>query len=100
MVSADDRKTLKFVRRANLDAFSSREPLTVTGNLSQARMMEACRENIRIKPVSPPMGPFPLEDSFGMKVACTLLRRSLDPGEVGRLHSILYCKVCQKCILE
>jgi hypothetical protein len=81
MVSADDRNTLKFVRRANLDALWPREPSTVTGNLSQAKKMEACGEDIGIKTVSHPMGPFPLEDTFGMKVACTLLRWSLDPGK-------------------
>jgi hypothetical protein len=31
--------------------------------------------------VGPTMGPFPLEDKFGMKVACVLLARSLDPGK-------------------
>jgi hypothetical protein len=81
MVSADDRKSLKFVRKANLDALWSREPSTVNGNLLQARKMETCGEDIGIKTVSPPMGPFPFEDTFGMKVACTLLRGLLDLGK-------------------
>lgn len=81
MVSADDRKALKFVWRANLDVLWWREPLKVTGNLWQARKMEACGEGIRIRSVSPPIDPFPLEDTFGMKIACTLLCCLLDPGK-------------------
>jgi hypothetical protein len=81
MSSTNDRLTLSFVRRANLDALWSRETSTVTGNLSIARKMESCGEDIGIRSVSPPMGPFPLEDTFGMKVACALLKRSLDPGK-------------------
>jgi hypothetical protein len=81
MVSADDRNALKFVRRANFDALWLREPSTATGNLSLAKKMEACGKDIGIKTVSPPMGQFPLEDIFGTKVACTLLRQSLDPGK-------------------
>jgi hypothetical protein len=76
-----DRNVLKFIRRANLDALWSREPSTVAGNLSQARKMEAAGDEVGFDTIGPPMGPFPLEDSFGMKVACTLLRRSLDPGK-------------------
>jgi hypothetical protein len=30
--------------------------------------------------VTPEMGPFPLEDTFGMKVACCTLLKSLDKG--------------------
>jgi hypothetical protein len=31
--------------------------------------------------VVPPMGPFPLKDTFGMKIACVTLMKSLDPGK-------------------
>jgi hypothetical protein len=43
--------------------------------------MEEAGEDVGFDSIGPPMGPFPLEDTFGMKVACTLLRRSLDPGK-------------------
>jgi hypothetical protein len=75
-IRLDDRKALKFVRRANLDGLWSREPSAVAGNLSQARKMEKCGEDIGLGSVAPAIGPFPLEDTFGMKVACVLLQRS------------------------
>jgi hypothetical protein len=80
-IRLDDRKALKFIRRANLDGLWSREPSTVAGNLSQARRMERCGQDIGLGSVAPAMGPFPLEDTFGMQIACVLLRRSLDPGK-------------------
>ena len=44
--------------------------------------MEICRNDTFDKGlVGPAMGPSPLEDTLGMKVACTMLRRSLDPGK-------------------
>jgi hypothetical protein len=53
----------------------------VAGNLLQARKMEQCGEDIGLGLVAPAMGPFPLENTFGMRVACALLKRSLDPGK-------------------
>ena len=76
-----DRKLFQYIRRASLDSLWSREPATVGGNLSQARAMERCGRSIGLESVSPKMGPFPVEDSFGMKVACAMLERSLDPGK-------------------
>jgi hypothetical protein len=76
-----DRNLFKYIRRASLDSLWSREPSTVSGNLGQVRAMERCGEDIGLDTISPEMGPFPVEDTFGMKVACAMLRRSLDPGK-------------------
>lgn len=76
-----DRVLLQEIRVANLDSLWSREPSTVAANLSQARKMEAIGDEVGFDSVSPALGPFPLEDTFGMKVAVVLLRRSLDPGK-------------------
>jgi hypothetical protein len=79
---AKDRRSFMFIRRANLDSLWAREPSTVAGNLAQARKMEFCGDDVfDTGSVGPAMGPFPLEDTLGMKVACTMLRRSLDPGK-------------------
>jgi hypothetical protein len=72
---------MKLIRRANLDACWAREPLTVAANLGQARKMERIGGEIGLDSVSPSMGPFPVEDTFGMKIACTILYISLDPGK-------------------
>jgi hypothetical protein len=77
----DDRRALKFIWCANLDGLWSQELATEAGKLSQARKMEQCGEDIGLGLVAPAMGPFPLEDTFGMRVACALLKRFLDPGK-------------------
>lgn len=75
-----DKRLLRDVRQANLDAFWSREPSTVAANLSQAKRMEEIGDWYGFGSVSPALGPFPLEDTFGMKAAVCLNRRSLDRG--------------------
>jgi hypothetical protein len=77
-----DVRLLKDIRVANLNDFWVREPSTVVANLKDVRTMEKIGEEIYgFDSVGPPMGPFPLEDNFGMKVGCVLLARSLDPGK-------------------
>ena len=59
----------------------SREPSTVRANLSQVRKLDQVGwEVYGIRSVTPAMGPFPLEDTFGMATAVCLLHRSSDPG--------------------
>jgi hypothetical protein len=44
--------------------------------------------------VSPRMGPFPVEDKFGMKIACTILHRMLDPGKhEDNIQFLTACKI-------
>jgi hypothetical protein len=43
--------------------------------------MERIGGEIDLDSVSPSMGPFPVEDTFGMKITCTILHRTLDPGK-------------------
>ena len=78
--SVFDIRLLKDIRQANIDALWSREPSTVSGNLSQARRMERIGAYYGFESVSPALGPFPLSDTFGMKAAVCMLRRSLDKG--------------------
>ena len=77
---AKDALALACIRRANLDSLWSREPSTVARNAGQARTMEELGEALGFESVGPPMGPFPLEDTFGMKIACVTLMKSLAPG--------------------
>ena len=75
-----DMRLMQAIRQANIDAFWSRETSTVNGNLIQARRMEHLGDYYGIASVSPALGPFPLEDTFGMKTAVCVLKRSLDKG--------------------
>jgi hypothetical protein len=78
---AGDKLAMDCIRRANLDAIWAREPSTIAGNLSQARKMEEFGDSLGFSHIVPPMGPFPLEDTFGMRVACCTLLKSLEPGK-------------------
>jgi hypothetical protein len=50
-------------------------------NLQQARKMKKLGDTCGIDSISPPLGPFPLKDTFGIKVVMVLLKRTLDPGK-------------------
>ena len=76
-----DLLAMDCIRRANLDAIWAREPTTISRNLGQARKMEELGELLGFTHVVPPMGPYPLQDTFGMKVACCTLLKSLEPGK-------------------
>ena len=75
-----DKEFFKFARRANLDAVWSREPNTVSKNLGQLSRMLKTEQRFGFESTTPPIGPFPLEDSLGMKAAIAVLDRSLDAG--------------------
>jgi len=69
------------IRRAILDSLWSREPSTVRGNLTECRRAVKIGEMFGFKNNYSSMGPFPIEDSWGLKEACILLHRSLDTGK-------------------
>lgn len=73
--------TMVCIRRANLDALWSRERSTVAGNLREGvRYLLIC-DRLGEKDPYPGRGPWPVGDLFGMKMACALLVRTLDPGK-------------------
>jgi len=76
---------MKLIRRANLDALWSREPTTVSGNLLVARQGVNMATALGFQDqLFRPMGPFPLEDSFGMAAAIVMLQQSLKPGKYAK----------------
>ena len=81
--SACDQKYLKYIRRANLDCFWSREPGTVRGTFYDVKRMIKFNKEFNLPPNLPQMGPFPLEDNCGMGPAVLMLRRTQDPGIYG-----------------
>ena len=76
-----DKLAMDVIHHANLHAIWGREPSTISRNLNQASKLESLGESLGFSHVIPPMGPYPLEDSFGMKVACCTLLKSLEPGK-------------------
>lgn len=84
---AQDIRVLKCIRRANLDSFWARESRTVSKNLSEIKRGLAVASSLGFAhQLYPPLGPFPLEDSFGMGAAIVMLQRTLDPGKYNRDH--------------
>ena len=77
----NDRKLLIGLRRANLDAFWSRAPSTVLNNTRGLKKLWTIgTQTLGLEKVLPEMGPFPLEDTWGMHMATIILIRSLDKG--------------------
>lgn len=77
----DDMEVLEYIRRVNLDAFWSRETSTVKGNLRLLIKAETSNASLNLPPLLKNMGPWPLEDTFGMQAAIAVLIRSLDKGK-------------------
>jgi hypothetical protein len=78
---SEDIKLLRCIRRANLDSLWDKETQTVSKNFNQAIRAQDIALSIGIKDPFPRMGPYPLEDTFGMKAACVMLIKSLDTGK-------------------
>ncbi len=82
---ASDIRLLKCIRRANLDAFWSREPKTVNKVVQEAKRGLSIASSLGFAhTLFRPMGPFPVVDSMGMGVAVVMLQRSLDKGKHDR----------------
>jgi hypothetical protein len=76
----NDAETIDLIRRANLDAFWSKEPTTISHNLYNFnRVLHISRELGLDKPPVPMLGLWPIEDKFGMGGAIVLLKHYLDP---------------------
>jgi hypothetical protein len=43
-------------------------------------------KKVGLEPLFPPLGPYPVEDSFGMRVAVAMLLKSLEPGKYTAMH--------------
>jgi hypothetical protein len=78
-----DDLLLVCIRRANLDAFWSRERSTVNQNRREGvRYAEICSTlGLNVDDAYPARGPFDVVDGVGMKLACGMLVRSLNIGK-------------------
>jgi hypothetical protein len=79
---ASDVRLIKLLRRASLDAFWCSEPKTVEGTLREARRGLRIAASLGFRDrLFTPLGPFPLEDTFGTRAAVVMLEVSLNPGK-------------------
>jgi len=75
-----DQEAMEFIKRAILDLFWSRESSTVESNLRAAVRGEKAMNRFSFPSLMPAMGPFPLQDDWGMKAAVAILDRTFDPA--------------------
>jgi hypothetical protein len=77
----EDDLAMEYTRRVSLDAFWAREPKSVYNNsrVVQRVMLTEDRMGWQNR-IIPPMGPYPLEDAFGMGAAVAVLDKSMDRG--------------------
>lgn len=79
-IKPQDDVLMMCIRRANLDAFWSRESATVEANRREGIRVLGLSARLGIDDPYPERRTFPVTDSFGMLVACQSLLRSLDLG--------------------
>lgn len=71
---------MEFITCKVLDLLWSREASTVHTNLRVIGRAEKSMQRFEFSSVTPPMGPYPFEDTWGMGAAVAVLDKSLDPG--------------------
>ncbi len=82
---AQDLRILKCIRRANLDSLWSLDPRTVNCTLTECKRGLDIATSLGFKnKLFAPMGPFPVDDTFGMAAAIVILQVSLSPGKYDR----------------
>jgi hypothetical protein len=76
-----DTDTMDLIIQASLDAFWSREPATIGNNLAKINGVLQIAHELGLKnPPVPILGPWPVEDNFGMGAAIVLLKHPLGHG--------------------
>ena len=77
---AGDRLLLACIRQVNLDAFWGRESATVHNTLRATKQTIRLLSQVGVSPPYPPMGPYPLRDTFGYVLAVAMVLKSSEPG--------------------
>lgn len=78
--SQADMNLMGYIRRANLDALWSRATGTITGSVAGLRKIIKTAKEFDMLPPLEPLGPWPVEDIQGMRLAITILKASQAPG--------------------
>ncbi len=83
---AQDLRIFRCFHRANLDSLWAVEPRTVSRTLSKACTGSDIAATLGFKHKRfHPMGPVPLDDTFGMSAAIIILQVSLNPGKYDKI---------------
>ena len=79
--SVSDTRLLAYIRRANLDVFWSRSPGTVTSSVAGIRKIINYSNELNMPPPLEPLGPWPVEDKQGLRLAICTLKASQEAGK-------------------
>ena len=75
-----DNRLLGYIRRVNLDILWSREPGTISASYSQlSKIMRLC-DDLGMSRLELPVGPWPVTDGVGFRLAIIILRASQAKG--------------------
>ena len=85
--SLADKRLMAYIRRANLDVFWSRTPGTVSGSLTGMRKILKCCQELNMSPPFEPLGPWPVDDNQGYRLAISILRVSQEGGKNSQLYT-------------
>jgi hypothetical protein len=75
-----DDMVMACIRQANLDACWGRETATVSSTLQAVQHTIQLLGPVGLQPPFPPLGPFPVADTFGYSMAIAMLLKSRQPG--------------------
>ena len=78
--SQADKLLLAYIRRVNLDALWSRTPLTVSSSITGVHKIINTAHDFRFNPPLESLGPWPVEDTWGFRIAIAILKASRQPG--------------------
>jgi hypothetical protein len=78
--SLKDDLLLCCIRRVTLDSLWGRESQTVSATLHACHQMVQQLDLVGLDPQFPSLGPYPIGDSFGVRVAVAMVLKSLQPG--------------------
>ena len=85
--SQADTLLLAFIRRVNLDALWSRSPKTVSASITGIKKIIATSQDLNFNPPLESLGPWPVGDEWGFRLAITILKASQQPGRTSKTHS-------------
>lgn len=78
--SQADTRLMTYIRRANLGAFWNRALGTVSGSVTGLRKIIRAAKEFNMPPPLEALGPWPVEDVQGMRLAIFILRSSQEAG--------------------
>ena len=88
------------IRRANVDAFWSRDLETVKNTLKESRKIVSVSNKFSLNTILLIIGPFPLKDTQGMGVSLYILIRYLDKGRYQNTFQYKSGKKDEVCIIS